>query len=35
MSAPFIGAYAWILLLGRSGAITNVLKSLGINVGSI
>ena len=35
MSAPFIGAYAWILLLGPSGAITNVLKSLGINVGSI
>ena len=22
MSAPFIGAYSWILLLGRSGAIT-------------
>ncbi|OCN04580.1 iron ABC transporter permease [Erysipelotrichaceae bacterium MTC7] len=23
MSAPFIGAYAWILLLGRNGVITN------------
>ena len=35
MSAPFIGAYAWILLLGRSGVITNFLKLLGINIGSI
>ena len=35
MSAPFIGAYAWILLLGRSGVITNFLKLLGINNGSI
>lgn len=35
MSAPFIGAYAWILLLGRSGAMTLMLKALGINVGSI
>lgn len=35
MSAPFIGAYAWILLLGRSGAMTLLLKALGINVGSI
>lgn len=30
MSAPFIGAYSWILLLGRSGLITGVLKSLGV-----
>ena len=30
MSAPFIGAYAWILLLGRSGAMTLLLKALGI-----
>ena len=28
MSAPFIGAYAWILLLGRNGDITNVLKAV-------
>lgn len=35
MSAPFIGAYAWILLLGRSGAMTLMLKALGIKVGSI
>lgn len=28
MSAPFVGAYAWILLLGRNGVITNVLKGL-------
>lgn len=26
MSAPFIGAYSWILLLGRSGVITNFMK---------
>lgn len=36
MSAPFIGAYSWILLLGRSGVITQFLKTyLGINIGSI
>ena len=36
MSAPFIGAYSWIMLLGRSGAITQVLEGvLGISVGSI
>lgn len=28
MSAPFVGAYAWILLLGRNGVITNFLKAL-------
>jgi len=28
MSAPFIGAYSWILLLGRSGAITKFLTAL-------
>ena len=28
MSAPFIGAYSWILLLGRSGAITEFLSAL-------
>ena len=36
MSAPFIGAYSWIMLLGRSGAITQFLEGvLGISVGSI
>lgn len=36
MSAPFIGAYAWIMLLGRSGVITVFLKNvLGIKIGSI
>jgi len=29
MSAPFIGAYSWILLLGRNGEITNFLTGLG------
>jgi iron(III) transport system permease protein len=28
MSAPFIGAYAWILLLGRNGLITNLIQSV-------
>ncbi|MCD8083077.1 MAG: iron ABC transporter permease [Clostridiales bacterium] len=28
MSAPFIGAYAWILLCGNSGVITKAVKSL-------
>lgn len=36
MSAPFIGAYSWILLLGRSGVVTTFLRdSLGIEMGSI
>ncbi len=36
MSAPFIGAYAWIMLLGRNGVITVFLKkALGITIGSI
>ncbi|NCB02905.1 MAG: iron ABC transporter permease [Spirochaetia bacterium] len=36
MSAPFIGAYSWILLLGRSGVITQFFKNvLGIQIGSI
>ena len=30
MSAPFIGAYSWILLLGRSGVITIFFRKLGI-----
>ncbi|MDR2869843.1 MAG: iron ABC transporter permease [Deferribacteraceae bacterium] len=28
MSAPFIGAYSWILLMGRNGAITNFVSDL-------
>lgn len=28
MSAPFIGAYAWILLLGRSGVITKFMSGV-------
>ena len=35
MSAPFIGAYSWIVLLGRNGFITKLLSYIGINVGSI
>jgi iron(III) transport system permease protein len=35
MSAPFIGAYAWILLLGNSGIITLMLRALGLHSLSI
>lgn len=36
MSAPFIGAYSWILLLGRSGVITKFLShTFGIEMPSI
>ena len=36
MSAPFVGAYSWILLLGRNGLITNFVKDLtGIKLPSI
>ena len=36
MSAPFIGAYAWILLLGRAGVITKFIQThLGITIPSI
>src|SRR5699024_12553943 len=28
MSAPFIGAYSWILLLGRQGLITTMLSNI-------
>ena len=28
MSAPFVGAYAWIMMLGRNGVITNFLSNL-------
>lgn len=35
MSAPFIGAYAWIMLFGRNGTITGLLANIGINIGDI
>lgn len=35
MSPPFIGAYSWILLLGRSGVITKFFVNLGIDMPSI
>ncbi|QGU94539.1 ABC transporter permease subunit [Clostridium bovifaecis] len=28
LSPPFIGAYAWIQLLGRNGALTNIINSI-------
>jgi len=36
MSAPFIGAYAWIMLFGRNGSITNfLLNTFGFKIGDI
>lgn len=35
MSAPFIGAYSWILLLGRNGMITKLFSTFGMTLGSI
>ena len=35
MSPNFIGAYSWILLLGRSGAVTKFMANIGINMPSI
>lgn len=35
MSPNFIGAYSWILLLGRSGSVTQFVKRFGINMPSI
>lgn len=36
MSPPFIGAYSWILLLGRNGVLTNFIRNVfGIEIGSI
>ena len=36
MSAPFVGAYSWILLLGRSGVITLFFKNyIGITIPNI
>ena len=30
MSAPYIGGYAWILLMGNSGLVTQFLKTIGL-----
>ncbi len=35
MSAPFIGAYAWILLMGNNGLITKAIRALGLKPFSI
>lgn len=35
VSPPFIGAYAWITLLGRAGFVTKILEGIGIHVGEI
>lgn len=35
LSPPFLGAYSWILMLGRSGEITQLLESVGIQSPSI
>ncbi len=35
MSAPFVGAYSWTLLLGRAGIITKFFKGLGITIPTI
>ncbi len=32
LSPPFIGAYSWILLLGRSGFLTKLFQSVGITM---
>ena len=32
MSPPFIGAYSWIMLLGRSGLVTTLLAKIGLTV---
>ena len=35
LSPPFIGAYAWIILLGRNGVLTNFFAGLGITMPTI
>ncbi|GKX28558.1 iron ABC transporter permease [Vallitalea longa] len=35
LSPPFIGAYSWILLLGRNGFITNLFRNIGIELPTI
>lgn len=34
-SPPFIGAYSWILMLGRAGSVTKFFADLGINIPTI
>ncbi|MGD1833924.1 MAG: ABC transporter permease [Sphaerochaetaceae bacterium] len=35
LSPPFIGAYSWIILLGRNGFITNIVRQVGIEMPTI
>ena len=35
MSPPFLGAYAWIMLFGRAGSVTQFLEGLGLTVPTI
>jgi len=35
LSPPFIGAYSWIMLLGRNGFITRLLSGIGITIPTI
>jgi iron(III) transport system permease protein len=35
LSPPFIGAYSWIILLGRNGFITNLVRGIGIQIPTI
>lgn len=35
LSPPFLGAYSWILMFGRSGEITKLLAKIGISIPSI
>jgi iron(III) transport system permease protein len=35
VAPPFIGAYAWIMMLGSNGFITNFFESIGINTPTI
>lgn len=35
LSPPFIGAYAWIILLGRNGLLTNLFNTIGITLPTI
>ena len=35
MSPPFIGAYSWVMLLGRNGFLTKIFQAIGIQFGSI
>ena len=35
MSPPFLGAYAWIMMFGRSGFVTDWLAKYGIHIGTI